>query len=738
MARSRYYHDPSLKHLEVYQNFGLGLNTESSTDNLADNELVELTNFDIRARGALRRAKGYKLVYNLNLVPSFNDDRWQLHVNTVVDSSHKLTLNATNTLQGSHIELDVEPNQPYTFSSTFKGIVIIYEVRENGQLGDNVVYLDQQDELKETITTFEAPTNKIRISLTNVKANTTYTFENIMLVEGTEHSKFSQMVEGKAQGYFRFYKSPTEFDEIVVIGGKFYVNGVETPVGDGKADIQTDRPMEAVQYYDKLYIASGSGLMEYDGETLNFVTPYQPKSLESLYIGTNGLLPNPNDYMETTSGHAVLKIKGVTFSSRYVSQNEPVTIKAYAEKVNEDDELEWLFERRLPSHKEGYYFKGRDWDTDNTYSFTTYWTGTMEIKVSVRKKGSEVAVDEFIIPHFTIKPTDDPEDEEISSASIDNCNRILVHWDRLILYGDYAQPDVIYISHLKNPAYFPVTNSQRFLTTNKEGITKIVRFRDNLIVFTPTTTQAFYGKAPIGDDPYFRVMLNSSIGCIAPETAKVTGNYITFLSYEGVYRLKSLGYTENKANVEPVDLQIRSEIPKHEDASAYVYDNHYCITFPQEKKQYRLMYDYGVWTSLEHEKLDYEITYFYDGNVYLQGKNGRVVQADVTDVQIEGTVTPAIIQTKNFDFLEPYAKKKVKELHLLLETNKPTKVKVFVYIDDKLSIRNQHEIDIVPEQDTYQVALAGRGHTASVRLVHEDDAHLQVNGLGVIFKLKRP
>lgn len=741
MARSRYYHDPASKHLEVYQDFSLGLNSHNSSEVMDNRELMELVNFDLRARGVLRRAKGFKTYYTMNLAPNFDDERWEFHDNVEIISSRKITKTPNALGQNSYIYLEIDPSTEFTLSLKTDGAVYISE--DNGEdysLIGSINNTSYQD-IQEGAITFTTTSGKIRIRLsagTNV-INQTKTFEDLMMTKGSEKVKYSQIREGKPQGFFRFYKSPTEYDEITVISGVFYINGEETPVGDGEAEIQTERPIEAVQFYDKMYIASGSGLIEYDGNTLNFVSPYRPKALEALYIGTNGLLPNPNEFMETTSGHTVLKVKGVTFSSRYVSQNDPVTIRGFAEKVNEDDELEWKFERRMPSHREGYYFVGRDWDVDNSYTFTTEWSGTMEIKVSVRKKGTEVAVDEFIVPHFTIKPTDDPEDEEISTASIDSCNRILVHWDRLILYGDEGQPDVIYISHLRNPAYFPVTNSQRFITENKEGITKIVRFRDNLVVFTPTTIQAFYGKAPIGDDPYFRVMLNSSIGCIAPETARVTGNHITFLSYEGVYRLKTLGYSENKVNVEPVDLQVRSDIPEDTNASAYIYDNDYCITFPSLKKHYRFNYERETWTSLAHDKLDYSLAYFYDGEVYLQGQNGRVVQVDEQDVLVEGTVAPATLKTKEFDFLEPYARKKVKELHLMVETDKPTTIKAEIFVDGKLNERrNIHEIEITPDQETYEVALAGRGYKTNVRLIHEDDAHIQVNGIGIVFKLKKP
>src|SRR6185437_12087734 len=107
-----------------------------------------------------------------------------------------------------------------------------------------------------------------------------------------------------------------------------------------------------------------------------------------------------------------------------------------------------------------------------------------------------------------------------------------------ILYGDEDKPDVIYISDLQNPAYFPVNNTLWFENPRRERITTVVRFRDNLVVFTPSSIQALYGTNP---EDFRRIMLNPGVGCIADRGAAVVKNYIIFPSHEGIMLLKSVG-----------------------------------------------------------------------------------------------------------------------------------------------------------------------------------------------------
>lgn len=552
--------------------------------------------------------------------------------------------------------------------------------------------------------------------------------------------KYMQVPQGKAQGFFRFYRSPIDYDDVIVVNGRIYVNGEEKYSG-----IQTERHVEAVQYLNELYIASGSGLLVYDGNTIKEVEPYKPKPLEALYVGTNALADNPDDYMQ--DGEALnLVLDGVTFDRRYGVSNEFLTVTAYVRKPS-DMLVEYRFERKLDTDRE--WFLGQDWSTNKSYTFSTDWVGDMQFRVRAREHGKEVHSTEFLVPKFTIKPTDDPQDDEIPNNNIQSCNRILLHWDRLIMYGDTVQGDAIFISHLKNPAYFPVPNSLRFQNTKKESLQALVRFRDNLVAFQKSTIQALFGKSP---QDFQRVMLNSDVGTIAPFSPKVIDNYIAFLSSEGVYVLKSVGTSETRANVERIDTAVANEIDtRAENACAEVFDNQYHLTFPDLNKRMRYYYEssYRVWTKDESPKLDFTRMSFLDGDLYAQsGETGTIYVFDEELLTDDGYVYEDLIETKFFDFDQPYSPKKLKEMELVIaDKGVPTTVTVEIYLGNE----RQYEGTVEISQDTatqttinelvsllYNIRTFGKGLHIKTVLKHQEDTPNHVVGVGYIFKLKHP
>src|SRR6185312_12492419 len=65
-------------------------------------------------------------------------------------------------------------------------------------------------------------------------------------------------VEGQAQGYFRYYKTAYTYEEIIAIDGRLEVNGNVIDIEGLPDGFQTERPIEAVQYYDRIYFATGT------------------------------------------------------------------------------------------------------------------------------------------------------------------------------------------------------------------------------------------------------------------------------------------------------------------------------------------------------------------------------------------------------------------------------------------------------------------------------------------------
>lgn len=521
-------------------------------------------------------------------------------------------------------------------------------------------------------------------------------------------------------------------EEVVAKGGKFYINGVEKKV-EGDIPIQDERIMDAAMYKNNMYIASGTRLLVYNGSTIAPVEPYIPTPLEALYVGSNALSDSPFEVVDQDS--EVLSVNQVMFSHRYGITNKFLTVSVGVTKPHDTNKkVEYLFERRRSTDKQGYWFKGQDWSEENEYTFSTDIAGEYQFRISVRYKGDEQAVNEYIIPKYIIKPNEDEGDLPIDAITLDTCNRILVHWDRLILYGDSINQDIMYISDLQNPHYFPVNNTLQFENPRKERITSIKRYRDNLVIFTPSSIQALFGTNP---ENFQRVMLNTDYGCIADRSAEVMENGIAFLSYEGVALLKTVGTSESRANVSMIDVNIKNLVSQSEKAVSYLLDNQYCLVFPDEQKQLRFYYEHGVWTMDESPSLDMVDVVVENGELYAIGKDGRLITR-TDDYQDEGVPFRAEIETKFYFFGETYSVKKTRELQIMIErTETETELRAITELDSSGVIANE-VINIEPGEEVYKMMIPGKGLGGKFTFIHEENKEFQLVGIGVIFKLKKP
>jgi hypothetical protein len=577
-------------------------------------------------------------------------------------------------------------------------------------------------------------------------------------------------ITGKGQGYFRYYKNANEFEELEAINGQLYKNGAVLPIEGLASGFQTEKLIEAVQFQNKLWIATGTKLVEYDGTTAKVVEPYKPKPMDALYIGTNGLSENPDEFME--DGQALsMRIDGVTFSERYGIVNEDVTLTAY-KSVPSDMSVEFQFEYRYPTMEEGKWYMGQDWGSSNTWVFRTELEGDVQFRINMREAGKTVAEAQYIVPKFKVKASSDAGAADVKTDNINKCNRIILHWNRLIMYGDDTQADALYISHLNNPRYFPIPNSLRLENGRNERMTALLQYRDMLIGFTPTTIQAIYGKSPMD---FRRITLNTTIGCMAPDSAKVYKNHVYFLSYDGVYLLKSVGYTEDKANVEKVDTAIANLIEPKENACAAVHDGQYQILFPDSLRRFRCYAgrDGLPWVMDESPKLDFARMYIYDDVLLGQSASGPVMRFDEEVFTDDGYVYEDILETKAYNFGQPYHKKKLKEVQIMTSPKQGTiNASVQIYADAALvvnpdqsyaTVNDEGEVEWIPffetnfsagtkfgawimgdtpfgtqETSVATLAISGKCYSTRMKFVHAEAVPSTILGLAYVFKLKRP
>lgn len=588
---------------------------------------------------------------------------------------------------------------------------------------------------------------------------------------------------GNGQGYFRYYRPDGTFDSIVAVNGKLLRNGGDLPITGLASGFQKDRMIEAVQYQDKLYIATGTKFVVYDGVTAKVVDAYRPQPLEAIYVGTNALADNPDDYLQDGIAQDP-RIDGVTVDKRYGVVNQTSTFTAYV-SIPAGLTLKYAFQyRRIDSNTltepsfEPVDGSGKPiWQDSKVFKFTPKSTGVYEFQVLICDAAdvNRTVLSSYNLPEYKVTQYNENPIEDTST--IHSCNRILLHWDRLILYGDPSNRNMIYISHLQNPAYFPTNNTLRFETDKQEPITKLVQYRDFIVAFLPASIQGLYGKSP---QEYTRTKIQTGIGCIAPESACVFGNYIAFLSKEGVFILKSFGNNETRLNVERIDTKIANLIPPYPesgDASAVAYRDQYHLCFPSRKTRFRFYREQGHWTRDESPYFDIARFYEWRGDLVIQRQStGEVYQFDDNVYDDAGYVYEDRIETKSYDFKAPYNPKKLKQLQLLIGHDKAdANLGVYVYGDNATLISpdtsyitlengevkyvNQFEDNVQSDSGSifgdwelgvdelgevrskiHKIRLVGgrKYRSARVLIRHQEAKPYILMGLGFIFKLRKP
>lgn len=555
-----------------------------------------------------------------------------------------------------------------------------------------------------------------------------------------KNAAIPESLYGFGQGYFRYYKSDGTYESIVAAGGKLIRDGGVITITNLPDGFQTERMIEAVQWKDRLFIATGTKLVEYDGAEAKVVEDYKPTPFEYLYVGSNALAAFPDNFMQD-GVHDNLRVEGLVPDLRKGYVGASTTFTAFISKPGAEV-IEYKFEYRVKSDLTSLQL-GQDWSTTKTWKFAPKEVGDYVVRVSARDQAVPATVEIFELPIY--KVTAYNENETIDTSQMHTCNRILLHWNRIVMYGDKKNISRIYISHLNQPRYFPTNNSLDFENNQQEPLQKLVQYRDFIVAFTTSTIQALYGKGTIGDDPYRRVYIHTGMGTIAPESPQVMGNVIAFLSRDGIHILKSIGVVDEKMNVEKIDIDIDNLIPSHTDACGVVYDNQYHICFPQLHTRFRFYMELGVWTKDYSPMFDFSRFYEWDGDLVAQSQlTGRTFMFDEHIYDDANHVYEAYVKTKKYDFGEPHNLKKLKRQDIIL-TNETWDghMLVEVYGDDKLIIGEQEASAIAERDEETNITKINLSPETKVRTVqtvirHSESEPFSLLALGYVFKTRKP
>jgi hypothetical protein len=598
--------------------------------------------------------------------------------------------------------------------------------------------------------------------------------------------KLKNLPAGKTQGYFRYYKTDGTYDELFAISGQMYRNDEEVALTiTGLSSFQDTKPVEAVQFGGTMYIATGTKLLQYDGTTLAIVDPYLPTTQEMTYLGPNILAENPESHLQDTVG-LVASIDQVLPHLEVAGSRRWLSAQVFCTKIDGEDYLYALQVRSAAKASEDWpAISDSQWihlnDVGNWLGadMLERWNGVYmygkvasdgdyEIRVVMKKVAVAEILSECVLP-FTVslkKTATKP-----ATYTVHQCNRILLHWDRIFLYGDPDNPATVYMSHTSTPNYVPALSNLEFDSPKREPLTTIVHYRNSLVLFTKSSTQALYGSSP---DDFRRVMLHTDLGCVSPYGAAVMKNHIGFVSLQGIYVIKTMGLTDDKASVEKIDIKIANIIPKDQDAIVVYNDGQLQVTFPTQKQRFRFYEELGAWTKDYSDKFGFTGMWNIDGEIYGQSEN-TLYRFSSNVYKDDDYVYENYWESKYLNFGQPYHKKKLKELQILSAPNDDSMTcTIYVYADEEAVINPDESyasvvdgavVWVVSEDPNFNVAggttfddkwvlgesvlghskfavnklsLTGKCLRTRIRVVNNEPKENHFMGFAYVFKIKKP
>lgn len=687
MARQNIRFDPAVKLFESFADFSGGINTETSNERLRNNEFLTLDNVDLSGRGSAKRRTGRISLLASSVIASKPSVVHELPQSGGAKSTSVTVAQVMKT--GSTVKVYVTGD--FDIASETLTIQVDGTTVYSDTPGVNDEPLKENKEDALFLGEFTLPASLNGKTTFNVVSTTSSSVDNSDPAARIwyDFTLVHDAITGKGQGLFQYYrKDQTEPDLIMAVGGRLYLRKpnsstfIPIPIANLSGGLfQGTLPIEAVQYKDLMFFATGTKLVEYNGTSAKVAEPYKPSAMEAIYIGTNALADNPDAYIQDQEAPNLdvaikpQKRSGVT--------NQICTMTAFVSKPASITSVKYKWEWRKVGDTT--WTLGRDFTADapgKSWDFKVASTGKYEIKCSIQNAANASQAADYTITNYPVNDVEDKANVTLPVDSIQTCRKIALHWDRLILAKDSKYPHQMYISDLNNPRYFPTTNSINFDANKQEPITAFVRYRDMLVVFTKTTIQTLLGKSP---SDYRRALIHDGLGCVADRTAHVIGNHIVFLSNEGVQILAPSALTLDTLNVKRIDMPIKASIVRDPDSAALVHDGQYWLCLPSQKVIYRYYYDGKVWVRDKSGKLNICAFVEFENQVYELTLDGKLYKQDNSVYSDVDEVYTMLVESKYLDFSTSFNQKKLKRMYVLAKHFKTTvALKVRIYADSAL------------------------------------------------------
>ncbi len=270
--------------------------------------------------------------------------------------------------------------------------------------------------------------------------------------------------------------------------------------------------------------------------------------------------------------------------------------------------------------------------------------------------------------------------------------QMIAFQNRLLLY----KQNVLIFSDLFNYTYFPNYNYIALPLESDDFIQKIAYFRGSHIIFTRDKLYRMSGT--FGQSDFAIVLINDSIGCVAPQSVRSMNNNLIFMARDGLYHIKQAYFQEGLENVDKVDKNIQGLIPYGENYEAFTYNEQYLLLVKDYQGNYTKTVKQYYNMEYARKTFPYVIdVYSVDPDTNIQPFSNIVrVGTEMFSFNLEdklfyiynkgytdfGNNYDMVIETPNYMLGYPTHDKKFKNLFIKSKAQTKHPVYITVYLED--------------------------------------------------------
>jgi len=584
--------NPESKLVWLANDLSGGINVSDADDVAIDSQFRELVNYDLSLKGALSKRKGWGLKghhsydYKAGTDPKYygySADRISMFLNGVRTYPH---LDRSNS--GSDIQ----------------AMLYSYCYYQEDYIYDQLLESNEPNFVDIRRKLFEEKKFKIFFLFGNAK--TSYngneidsTYYPLIKAHDADYNVGDSFYVTQMAREVTIYPIDDEhpeddsgYDFYDISGGSVFLPTSYKKYGVFKQNVDT------VNTYDRTYFTcSNNGMFAFDKVEEKLITcyesddddfdVYEPTALDIRKIGFNVLAKNPLRWA-STKGITSKSIQGAFLT---IDENKPLStipvtpgqefqlnvlttgnigngfdITISVEGVNDDDvKYTTTYNSSLST------------DAISTYDvvFTSQHTGDVEFKI---KMNSTTDPQDEYEPYYDYYTWGEPDSnaKEITNLDVSHYG-ILEAYSRLVLYHG----NTIWFSDIDNYTYIPNYNYVSLSLSDSDELVKIKYFRSSYIIFTKE--KIFKMTGTFGGSDFAISTVNEVVGCLAPESVKVVGSKMLFVSTIGLKALTSDKFLIDLENIEDIDSNI-SPYSKEltEYSEAFVYDDVYYLLTNQD------------------------------------------------------------------------------------------------------------------------------------------------------------